>query len=119
MAYRLAFASTDGKVINQHFGRAEVFYIGEIVEGGTYKYLEARKCEAVCQGKEHETKALYNIATKLSDCRYVLVSQIGPSAEYVLNESGITVLTIRDYIDHALTKLIKYDKEINSSFLQK
>lgn len=119
MAYKIAIATTDGKVINQHFGRAEYFYIGEVNDLEEFRYLEERKLTPVCQGKEHEAEALYNVAEKLSDCRYVLVSQIGPSAEYVLNEKGISVLTIRNYIDSAVKKLMEYDRRINIIYQQK
>ena len=30
MSYKVAFASTDGKVVNEHFGRARQFHIVEI-----------------------------------------------------------------------------------------
>ncbi|WOO37462.1 NifB/NifX family molybdenum-iron cluster-binding protein [Anaerocolumna sp. AGMB13020] len=119
MAYKIAIASTDGKVVNQHFGRAEYFYIGEVNDREEFRYLEERKLTPVCQGKEHEAEVLYNIAERLADCRYILVSQIGPSAEYVLNKKGITVLTIRHYIDSAVNKLMEYDKRINFIYQQK
>jgi nitrogen fixation protein NifX len=119
MTYKIAIATTDGKVINQHFGRTEYFYIGEVNDMEEFRYLEKRKLTPVCQGKEHEAEVLYNVAEKLSDCRYVLVSQIGPSAEYVLNEKGISVLTIRHYIDSAVKKLMEYDRRINIIYQQK
>ena len=41
MAYKIAFASSDGKVVNQHFGRTKQFLIVEI-DGKDYKYIETR-----------------------------------------------------------------------------
>ena len=39
MAYKVAFLSSDVKVVNQHFGRAKQFLIVEI-EDKDYKYVE-------------------------------------------------------------------------------
>lgn len=113
MSYRIAIASTDGKVVNQHFGRAEYFYIGEVDENLEFHLLEKRTTKPVCQGGEHETDSLETIADSLSDCRYCLVSQIGPVAEIMLGVKGVTVLVIRNFIDDAITKLIDYDRKVN------
>ena len=41
MAYRIAVASTDGIVVNQHFGHAERFHIIELnAETGKYSFIE-------------------------------------------------------------------------------
>ena len=46
MAYRIAVASTDGIVVNQHFGHAERFHIVELdAETEKYEYTETRKVE--------------------------------------------------------------------------
>ncbi len=112
MSYKIAVASSDGKVVNQHFGRAETFYIGEVNDNRLFQFLEERRTKAICMGGEHEAGALNTTAESLSDCRYVLVSQIGPGAEYVLNQKGITVFTVRDYIDNAIHKLMEYDNKV-------
>jgi len=38
MSYEIAVASSDGKVVNQHFGKATNFLIFE-VEGDNFKYI--------------------------------------------------------------------------------
>ncbi|BCJ99343.1 NifB/NifX family molybdenum-iron cluster-binding protein [Anaerocolumna chitinilytica] len=113
MLYKIAVASSDGKVINQHFGRTETFYISEVNDNRSYHLLEERRIRAICMGGEHDASALNTIADKLADCKYVLVSQIGPGAEYVLNQKGVTVLVIRDYFDNAIQKLMEYDEKVN------
>ena len=40
IVYKVAAASSDGIVINKHFGRADTFYIYEIAENGKYRLLE-------------------------------------------------------------------------------
>lgn len=108
MLFKIAVASTDGKVVNQHFGRAEKFYIVHICEDGTFQYEGTRETAAACNGGSHDENTLEQTAALLSDCRYVLVSQIGPGAEYALNKKGITAFAISHYIDSAIEKIIAY-----------
>jgi predicted Fe-Mo cluster-binding NifX family protein len=112
MSYRVAIASTDGKVVNEHFGRAEQFYIVEVSDDGTYQPVELRLLPRVCDGGSHEEGAMRRNAEALAGCRYVLVSRIGHGAENVLEETGITAFEIPDLIEDAVNKLIAY-VEIN------
>lgn len=49
MKFRVAVASTDGIVINQHFGHAEKFHIAELdTDENTWQYLESRTVTRVC-----------------------------------------------------------------------
>lgn len=113
MAYKIAIASTDGKVVNQHFGRAEKFYIVNVYDDGTFKYESARNITAACGAEGHSEDTLTRNTALLSDCTYVLVSQIGPGAEYALNKRGITAFTISHYVDAAIEKIITYHNRIN------
>lgn len=115
MFYKIAAASTDGKVINQHFGRTEKFYIIGVEDSGEYHYLETRETFAACQGGSHDEDALAHNVELLSDCKYVLVSQIGPGAEYALSKKGVTAFAIAHYIDEAVKKLIHYQAEIKQN----
>ena len=49
---RVAIATTDGKVINEHFGRAKAFYIVDLSENG-YSYVETRVISPCCKSGEH------------------------------------------------------------------
>lgn len=112
MLYRIAVASTDGKVVNEHFGRAKQFIILEIGDEGKYQTVELRKLPVVCEGGNHDNEALRTNVEALSDCRYVLVSRIGQGAENALEEKGISAYVIPDIIEDAVNKLISY-VEIN------
>ncbi|MCD8010042.1 MAG: dinitrogenase iron-molybdenum cofactor biosynthesis protein [Lachnospiraceae bacterium] len=95
-------ASTDGKVVNQHFGRADRFYIVEFCEKThTLHLLEERRLAPVCRGGDHEEKSLREQAEQLADCRYVLVSRIGRRAETELERRGIQVFEIPGVIEEA------------------
>ena len=48
-SYQIAVASTDGKVVNQHFGKAERFYIARgDPDEHTYHWVEERKVQRIC-----------------------------------------------------------------------
>jgi nitrogen fixation protein NifX len=118
MSYRIAVASTDGKVVNQHFGKAEEFYIVEVEEDETYKSIEIRKVPPVCTGANHDDNAMQRNVEFLSDCRYVLVSRIGQGAENALDRHGITAYIIPGLIEESVNKLTSYvqvDKLINDA----
>ncbi len=108
MPYKIAVASTDGKVVNQHFGRAEQFYIVKVDSKGGYEPIELRKLQPVCHGYDHDAAAMKRSVTALSDCKYVLVSKIGQEAENALEKQGIGAYVIPDLIDNAVKKLIAY-----------
>ena len=111
MSYKIAVASTDGKVVNQHFGRAEKFYVLEVNDDNEFYYVEERDNIAACNGGTHSDEGLNLTVQTLSDCKYVLVSRIGPVAEYALYKKGGTALSVSHYIEEAVKKLILYNSE--------
>lgn len=113
MSYKIAVASTDGKVVNQHFGKADYFYIVEVDDAKKYKLAEIRELSPVCQGGSHDDGAMHQNIHALADCRYVLVSNIGQKAENDLESHGISAYVIPDFIDAALQKVMAY-VEINN-----
>jgi predicted Fe-Mo cluster-binding NifX family protein len=110
MSFRVAVASSDGKYVNEHFGRAQQFLIFDLTPGG-YQFLELRKNEPSCRSDQtDEVKHLPTIDL-LEDCQGVLVARIGPGAEAVLNQKGIQVYVILDFIDEALKQLLSLERK--------
>ena len=68
MLQRIALVSSDGKVINQHFGHAEVFHIFDVDEKG-YSFVESRNTESCCNGQSHDVSRLERITELISDCK--------------------------------------------------
>ena len=101
---RAALATTDGKVINEHFGRAEAFYIVDIDSSGRC-FRERRETAPLCAAGGHEDEAMESLIDLLSDCDAVLVSRIGPGAERALARHGVTAYEIPIPVDEALEKL--------------
>lgn len=108
--YRVAAASSDGIVINQHFGRADTFYIYEVAEAGQYRLLETRTVTPVCSGGNHNDGELRCNIRKLDDCRYVLASRIGMGAAAMMEQSGITPMELPGMMEESLDRLISYEQ---------
>ncbi|MCH5268987.1 MAG: dinitrogenase iron-molybdenum cofactor biosynthesis protein [Lachnospiraceae bacterium] len=108
--YKVAVASSDGIVVNQHFGRADTFHIYELDESGSCRLLESRTVTPVCNGGNHDDRQLRDNIDKLKDCKYVLVSRIGAGAATVMEQSGIIPMELPDMIDEAIRKVITYDQ---------
>jgi len=107
--YKVAVASTDGKVVNQHFGRAEVFYIVEADSGDmTFTYEESRKTVPVCRGQEHDESQLKAMAAMLEDCDYILVSRIGDGARAAMEQNNIEAYELPGYIEDSIRKLLAF-----------
>ena len=111
--YYVAAASSDGIVVNKHFGRADTFLIYAVAEDNSYKYIESLILTPICKGGEHDDNKLIRNAEELSMCKYVLVSRIGPGASNVLESKGITAMEIPYLIDNAIKKVISYDEVQN------
>lgn len=106
MSYRIAVASSDGKVVNQHFGHSRQFIIFEISHDGEWNFKEIRYTIPPCSSAVHGEAALEQLIVQLSDCSVVVVSQIGYSAEQALGNAGIRAYAIPDLIYTALNKVI-------------
>ena len=104
MAVRVAIVSSDGKVINQHFGAAGQFLIFNI-DGEIITYFEKRENNPSCGPGGHSSDKLAKSIDLISDCKLVLVSRIGPAAESALNEKGVESVESGGLIKDALIKL--------------
>jgi len=104
VSLRVAVASTDGKYVNDHFGRAKQFLVFDLSET-EYRFLELRPNTPSCNWENPDENRHLKTVELLSDCQVVLVARIGPGAEQFLNEHGIKVLVIPNFIDEALEEL--------------
>jgi nitrogen fixation protein NifX len=107
MSYKIAVASSDGKNINEHFGKANEFLIYK-VDGTNYKYLELREANSFCNNGQHNENKLLSSVEALAGCRAVLVSNIGNGAAKTLKSNGIEPLEVHGFIENALNKLSAY-----------
>lgn len=115
---KVAVASTDGIVINEHFGRAREFWIYEGDETGTYTFLERRQTKSaiVSIANGH---AAGQAAHLLADVEAVLVARIGRQAELELRAKDIYALQVTGSIEKALAAYTKRGKLIRSNFVHR
>lgn len=110
MKTRIAVASTDGKVVNQHFGRADRFYIieADTVNTGRFQLKEIRQTDVFCEGGEHDDNRLDKAIERIADCEYVLVSRIGYRAANAVEAQGIRVFELPGIISESIEELLNY-----------
>lgn len=109
-SYLIAVASSDGIVVNSHFGRAKKFYIYKVTDYGEPQLVEMREVSPVCNGGEHNNENLKSNLLKFSDCKYLLVSRIGSGAANMAESLGIESYEIPGEIGESIDQLNKYIK---------
>jgi predicted Fe-Mo cluster-binding NifX family protein len=83
---KIAVASTDGKVIDLHFGDANRFLIYEIKDGeGKFQVIREKTPMAL---NEHSERWISSIDL-INDCKAVLCSKIGKEPTIELRKLGI------------------------------
>lgn len=105
MPHRIALASSDGKVINQHFGHADRFHIVDLNEDN-YAFVETRHHLPACNNQEHHNNSFDSILELLADCEGVFVSRIGLGAASYLNAKGLRVFEAPYPIESVLNQLL-------------
>lgn len=109
MKVRVAVASSDGKVVNRHFGHTTQFLIFELSDG-VVNFLESRENVPTCHTGRHELSDLAATAETIKDCAYVVASRIGSGAASVLLDKGIRAYVDADFIESALERLLASGK---------
>ncbi|MDR1891524.1 MAG: hypothetical protein LBQ48_00705, partial [Oscillospiraceae bacterium] len=103
---RYAVATKSGKVVDQHFGHAEEFYIYE-TDGVTTAFVERRDVGKYCAGVEEcedKDSVMKGMLKAFSDCDGVLALRVGYSPTEKLKANGIRVITTYDRIEHAVAQ---------------
>jgi len=100
---KIAIASSDGKNVDLHFGKARSLCIFDF-NGENEKFLEKRTVELVEDEKHQWMKTLKTI----EDCDVVICVQAGFKSKFGIEESGIKLVeddgpveeVLKRYIDH-------------------
>ncbi len=96
-AKRIAVATLEGILVNQHLGNAFEFSVYENSDNGPV--LVERRDAPMPGGGEQRWR---DLADRLSDCHTVLVQYAGQSPRKILGEYGIELIDMDGLIDHAL-----------------
>lgn len=108
--FRIAVATSDGIVVNQHFGRADKFRIYDIHHDNSIDFKEERAIDSVCQAGIHDNLKMKETVNCFADCKYVLASRIGQGAINALEHSGINPMELPGVIEESIGRLIAYDE---------
>ncbi len=103
MKIKVAFASTDGITVNEHFGRSGAFHVYELSPEG-FRFIEQRKfadgrdtkIENTKDGKEIHDGLLWDKVKALSDCKIIYMTEIGPPSAARLSQRSIMPLKVKD-----------------------
>ncbi len=91
---KVAVASQQGLVVDEHFGHAKRFWIYLVTREGC-TLLEQREVDHYCHGNTSDKGALVRILETIRDCEAVLVARIGDGPSDKL--AAIGVRAVSDY----------------------
>ncbi|MBI1811710.1 MAG: nitrogen fixation protein NifX [Nitrospirae bacterium] len=125
---KVAFATTDGVNVDEHFGRAGMFAVYELTNDG-YKFLEMRKFADGRDSAIEETKGLGQVhddrvrskVDKLADCKIVYLTEIGGPSAARLARKGIMPIKVKEVvsIEESLRMLLETVKKLPPPWLKK
>jgi nitrogen fixation protein NifX len=93
MSVKIAFATSDRKAVNQHFGAAEAFAIYEVSEHDAKLIEVAEFIETAMDGHEGKLAAKVEL---LGDCAAVYCNAAGASAIQQLLAGGIQPMRVEE-----------------------
>ncbi len=125
---RVAFATTDGVNVDEHFGRCGMFAVYELTKDD-YKFIEMRKFAegrdtavegTKGMGQVHDERVEEKVG-KLSDCRIVYLTEIGGPSAARLVRRGMMPLKVKGVvpIEEALKLLLEKLKTSPPPWLKK
>ena len=100
---RIAVASSDGKTIDEHFGRAKSFRVFEVEDSGDFRLIEERHIPLSCSGSANAGHPADAAIERLTDVDAVFANRIGPGAAFRLEERGIRAFVLEGPVDRALS----------------
>lgn len=108
MGFRAAVTTSDGKLIDLHFGRTTRFLIIDVADDGAYSVVEWRDAPARDEAADGCLGWFAKVTDVLPDVQYVLTAAVGPKAHRALSAAGITPLESPEDLDEALAGLVRY-----------
>jgi nitrogen fixation protein NifX len=125
---KIAFATTDGVNVDEHFGRAGLFAVYELTNDG-YALLEMRRFADGRDSEIEETKGMgaihdervQNKVEKLTDCKIVYLTEIGGPSAARLVKKGIMPVKVKETvtIEDSLKRLMETVKTSPPPWLKK
>lgn len=121
MSYLVAVATSDGVIIDTHFGHASSFLIIEVDDDGSYEEIEEREVLAACGGGGECSACagskMNEIAGQLKDVDFVLCARSGPHAQEALKRYDVAMLDVIMPISRAIPKIHKFREKYHRNLL--
>ena len=96
----IAVASTDGEMVNEHFGRATHFWVFDVSKS-QHVLIMVRKVEPLSTGDQNHAFDPARMAKTweaIKDCERVYCTKIGDRPRLELEKAGITPIIYSDAI---------------------
>jgi MoaA/NifB/PqqE/SkfB family radical SAM enzyme len=109
--FTVLVTSNDRRIVNQHFGHADKFYI-YTYDDGLIRLKEIREVNKYCEGIEHcgEDGKSDKLITATDGCDYILTMRIGEEPRRQLEDSGKKVIAAYGYINEEILKIAEEHK---------
>ncbi|MDR2874231.1 MAG: FeMo cofactor biosynthesis protein [Methanobrevibacter sp.] len=105
---KIAIASSDGKNVDLHFGKANSIYV-YYFDGENSKFIEHRTVEIDLNERHQWTKVL----DVISDCDIIMSAQTGFKSKYGIEKAGLKSFEVKGPIETVLKKYIDHYKFMN------
>lgn len=125
---KVAFATTDGMNVDEHFGRSGRFAIYELTPDG-YSFVEMRRFSDGRDTAVEGTKGMGHAhdemvegkVERLADCRIIYLTEIGGPSAARLIKRGIMPVKVKDMIsiEESMSKLFETVKTAPPPWLRK
>ena len=125
---KVAFATTNGVSVDEHFGRAGTFAVYDL-NGQGYRFLEMRKFAEGRDTAVEETKGMGRThddlvekkVNKLADCKIIYLTEIGGPSASRLIKKGIMPVKVKEIvsIEESLKRLFETIRTSPPPWLQK
>lgn len=125
---KVAFATTDGINVNEHFGRAGMFAIYKLTKDG-YGFIEMRKFADGRDAAIEDTKGMGRIhddrvrdkVDRLADCKIIYLAEIGGPSAARLVKKGMMPIKVKEIvsIEESLERLLETIKKSPPPWLKK
>lgn len=102
---RLAVASTDGRAVDSHFGKASTFFIYELQPEGVLELLERVEVTPICNGGSHDEALLAANLARLAAADYIIAARMGDGAMAAALRYGIESYELPGTLADAVTEL--------------
>ena len=102
---RIAVASSNGKDVDLHFGKAHSLYVYEYdEENDEFKFIDQRNVE-IEQDMKHQNP---NIIKAIEDCEVAICEEFGFKAQIHAEDAGLKLVKEEGTVEEALRKYIDH-----------